>query len=418
MFLKTKSFTLFLSACFVAYGLVGGLLSRVSKPTDTYQDLTIFTDVLSKVKRDYVESTDLDKAMLGALHGMMEALDPHSSFIDYKTYQELEGPRRKMSASPGTIVSKRHGYVYVVSTIPGGSAEKEGLRSGDLIESIDGRVTTEMSLWEAERLLLGAEDSMISVRVIRGRRNRPSRISLIRKEMSLPEVSARIVDNGIGFLRIPHFEEGVEKAVSSKLKMLESLGMQGLLIDVRGTAEGDLHRVLEVTDLFLPEGRKMLSVKDRNGQETEYLSLREPIVGDIPVYILIDGGTSGPAEVFVSALRDHGVGEMIGERTNGEGSIQEIFHLEDGSVLQISTKLFYRANGKPIQSSKLRDSGVLPDVRSPGQDFVANFYFENSADDTLELGEDFYRRLNDSIQSEQFEEALRQIRQRLMGKAA
>ena len=418
MFPKTKSFTLVLSACFVAYGLVGGLLHRVSARGDTYQDLTIFTDVLSKVKRDYVESPDLEKAMLGALHGMMEALDPHSSFIDYKTYQELEESRRKMSASPGMIVSKRHGYVYVVSTISGGSAEKEGLRSGDLIESIDERVTTEMSLWEAERLLLGAEDSMVNVRGIRGRRNRPSRIRMIRKEVSLPEVSARIVDDGIGFLRIPHFEEGVERAVSSKLKMLESLGMQGLLIDVRGTAEGDLQGALEATDLFLPEGRKMLDVKDRNGQETEYLSLREPIVSDIPVFVLIDGGTSGPAEVFVSALRDHAVGEMIGERTNGEGSIQEKFHLEDGSVLQISTKLFYRANGKPIQSSNLRDSGVVPDVRSPSQDFISNFYFENSADDTLELGEDFYRRLNDSIRLKQFEEALRQIRQRLMRKVA
>ena len=402
----------------MAYGLVGGVLSRVSARNDTYRDLAIFMDVLSKVKSDYVESPDLDKAMLGAFHGMMEGLDPYSSFIDYDRYQELTGPGRGVGASPGITVSKRHGYVYIVSTIPGSSAEKEGLRSGDLIESIDGQLTTGMSLWEAEQVLYGEEDSTVDIRVIRGRSNSPSRLKLTRKKVVLPEVSARIVDDKVGFLKIPHFEKGVEVDVSAKLKMLSALGMRGLLIDVRGTAEGDLQGVLEATDLLLPKGKKMLSVKDREGEETEYFSLREPVATGFPVFILIDGGTSEFAEIFTAALRDHVVGETVGERTNGEGSFQEIFHLEDGSVLQISTKLFYRANGNPIQSSVLRDSGVVPDVSSPSQDFVSNFYFENGTDDVTKLDDDFYRKLNDSIQSEQFEEALRQLRKRLVKKAA
>jgi carboxyl-terminal processing protease len=416
---KTKLLTLFLSALFVGYGLVGGILSRVSAGDDTYRDLSIFTAVLNKVKQDYVERPDLQKAMLGALHGMMEALDPHSSFIDYETYQGLERSRREMTASPGIVLSKRHGYAYVVSTVPGSPADVEGLRSGDLIESIDGRVTTQMSLWEARKLLIGAEDSILDIKAIRGRRNEPSGMSLSRKNVSLPEVSARIVDDEVGFLKIPHFEEGVEKAVSSKLKMLKSLGMRGLLIDVRGAALGDLEGALQVSDFFLPKGARILVVKDRSGNETEYLSLKETIVSDIPVFVLIDGGTSGPAEVFVAALRDHAIAEMVGERTNGEGSIQEIFHLEDGSVLQISMKLFYRANGEAIQALRLKDSGIVPDLRSPSQDFVTNFYFENTADDLdASLGDEFYRKLNNAIRSEQLEEGVEQIRKQLVKKAA
>ena len=125
--------------------------------------------------------------------------DPYSSFIDYDRYQELTGPSRGVGASPGITVSKRHGYVYIVSTIPGSSAEKEGWRSGDLIESIDGQLTTEMSLWEAKQVLYGEEDSTVSIRVIRGRSNNPSRLQLTRKRVVLPEVSARIVDDKVGF---------------------------------------------------------------------------------------------------------------------------------------------------------------------------------------------------------------------------
>ena len=226
------------------------------------------------------------------------------------------------------------------------------------------------------------------------------------------------MDDKVGFLKIPHFENGIGVSVSAKLKMLSASGMQGLLIDVRGTAEGDLPGVLEATDLFLSKGKKILSVKDREGEEVDFFSLREPVVTGIPVFILIDGGTSEFAEIFTAALKDHMVGETVGERTNGEGSFQEIFHLEDGSVLEISTKLFYRANGSPIQSPILRDSGIVPDVRSPSQDFVSSFYFEYGTDDVTKLDDNFYRKLNDSIQSEQFGEALRQLRKRLGKKAA
>ena len=419
MFGKAKIIVVFLSALFVAYGLVGGMLNEVSARDDTYQDLSVFMDVLTKVREDYVEEPDMEKAIQGALHGMMEALDPYSSFIDSQTYSEMEKSREGLSASPGIVLSKRYGYAYIVSVIPGSPAEQEGIRAGDLLESIDGRVTTQMSLWEARQLLRGEARTTVSVRLIRARRTAPSQIELVRGEISPAEISARVVEDGVGVLVIPHLQEGAAKTILARLKMLQSLGVKGLLIDIRGSAIGSVDEAVQVSDFFLSQEKKILSIKGRSKGETGFFSLTSPVVSDIPIVLLVDGGTSGPAEVFVAALRDNEVAETVGEKTNGQGSEQELFPLGDGSVLQISSKLFYRASGNALQSRSQRDSGISPDLRSPGQDFVTNFYFENTSGDTTSPpGEDFYRKLADAIRSEQFGEALERLRRQLLKTAA
>ena len=418
---KTKIIVLLLSATFVAYGLVGGMWSGVSisAPDNAYQGLTTFTEVLSKVKEDYVEEPDLEKAMSGALHGMMEALDPYSSFIDNDTYQRIQRSKAEAIASPGVILSKRYGYVYVVSVVPGSSGHLEGLKSGDLIESIEGRMTTRMSLWEARKLFLGERGSTVSIRVVRGRRSKPAEIDLVRENPIFSDVSTRMVEDGVGFLKIPHLQEGVSKSVVSNLKILQSIGIRALVVDLRGTAVGEVEEAVRVSDLFLPKGKKIFTLRDRGGDEVDYLSTNDPIVVAVPMMLIVDGGTSGMAEIFVAALLDHKVAGTVGEKTNGEGSLQEIFHLKDGSVLQISTKLFYRPDGRVIQARKLRDSGVTPDVRSPSQEFITSFYFENTDGGMLEVLEDgFYQKLKDAVEAEQFKEALRQIRRQLDSKAA
>ena len=419
MFSKTKVIIISFSALFVVYGLVGGMLNRVSAKDNAYQGLKIFTDVLNKVREEYVEEPDLEKAMQGGLQGMMEALDPYSSFIDRDTYQEIQRSRGELTASPGIILSKRYGYAYVVSVVSGSPAQQRGLRTGDLLESIDGKRTSQMSLWEARKLLLGTEGSSIHLRLIRARRSAPAQIDLVRKDMPLPEVSARIVEEGIGVLSIPHFEEGVARLVAAKLKMLFSSGMKGLLVDVRGTALGSFEEAVEISDLFLPKGEKILTVSDRDGKTTEFVSLTEPLVSDVRVVLLMDRGSSGAAEVFVAALKDHNIAGTVGERTDGQGSVQDLIYLEDGSVLEILTGLFYRSTGAPIQSRKLNESGIAPEVRSPDQDFVTKFYFNNTSDEgETALRDEFYQELNSAIRVLQFEEGLKQVRRRLLKEAA
>lgn len=400
-----------LSATVVAFGVIGGLLNQVSARDDVYRDLSIFTDVLNKVREDYVEEPDIERAMHGAILGMIESLDPYSSFVSQATYQRLKALDPETAASPGVLLSKRYGYAYVVSVVPGSPAEREGLRSGDLLESMAGAVTTHMSLWEAQRALLGAAGTSIDVRVVRARRTEASDITLVREELPALEVSARIVEESIGRVRIPHFREGVAEAVRAKVRMLQSSGIRGIVLDVRGTAAGTLEEAVRTAEFFVPKGRLIVTVQDREGKEVSYTSMEEPGIGDVILVVLADGGTSGPAEVFTTALQDHGLARLVGEKTNGFGSIQEEYTLEDGAVLILSAQLFYRPNGEPIQDRNLRGSGASPDVRSPDEDFVTGFYIENTPEDIEGvLGEEFYRKLNDAIETEQEERALKELR--------
>lgn len=419
MFAKAKLTIIFFSALVVAYAVVGGMMEKVSARDEVYRGLAIFTDVISKVKEEYVETPDMDKATKGALHGMMEALDPYSSFLDAKTYDKVQERNETYKASPGVVLSKRYGYGYVVSVVPGSPAEREGLRSGDLIESIDGHPTTQMSLLEAQSLMLGPTGSTVQLNLIRARRTAPAEVKLSREELAHAEPSVKIFEEGIGLLRIGHFLPGTSDIVQSKLKMLQSSGVRGLLIDIRGAGEGALEEAANVADLFLSKGATIVKIENRQGNQRVRESISDPSLSGLPIVLLVDSGTSGSAEVFAAALQDHKVAEVVGEKTNGQGSSQETFFLEDESVLFVSTEIYYRPEGKPLQAENLKGSGVTPDVRSPSEDFVTNFYYENTADDLeRSLDEQFYQKLNQAIEAEQLNSGLERVRSKALKKAA
>jgi carboxyl-terminal processing protease len=415
---KVKLVVVLLSAVVVLYGLVGGTMDKVSaREGGVYGDLAVFTDVIRRVSDDYVEKPDFQKAMVGALHGMLEALDPYCSFVDRPTYEGLSSPEGK--ASPGLVLSKRYGYAHIVSVLPGSPAEREGLRSGDLLESIAGKVTTNISLWEAERLLQGEPGTKVSVRAIRLRRTEASELELPREELAPQAASARILEDGIGLLKIFNFDEGTAAAVESKMKMLQSSGIKGLLIDLRGSATGSMEEAVRVVDLFMARGKKIASLKERQAKAMDFVSLGDPLIANIPVVVLASSGTSGPAELVAAALQDEHGAQIVGERTNGRGSVQQLYTLADGSALFISTGLYYRPNGKPLQDQNLRNSGVTPDVRSPDEDFVTNYYFENVSEETDKgFDDDFYRKLNSAVEAEQLRSALKEIRERVLKQAA
>lgn len=406
---RIKLTILSLSSLIVVYGLVGGMLDKVSARDDAYRDLSVFSDVLSKIRDEYVENPDMSHALEGALHGMMEALDPYSSFVDAETYSELKG-REDDDATPGLVVSKRYGYVYIVSVDEGSSAQQQGLRTGDLIESIEGQQTTVMSLWEAQHRLMGPAGSSVDLRVIRSRRSEPYEVSLTRHPITPMEVTARIMEGNVGLLRIPGFLPGTADAVKNKLRLLASSGAEGLLVDVRGTAEGEVEEAVAASDAFLPPGSVISVIVDRSGNKTEYRSENEAVLTGIPVILLVDGGTSGAAEVFAASLVDSLKARTVGERTNGLGTLQNEFVLEGGSVLIISTQVIDRPTGEPLQAAELRDSGIEPDVRAPTRDFVTNFYFDNATEDETELGEGFFRSLDKAIEQEQLQAGIEEVK--------
>ncbi len=418
MFGKPKLVLIFLSAAVVLYGLVGGVLEDVSAEDDTYAQLEMFTMVLSRLQSEYVESPDIDRAINGALLGMIEAVDPFSSFVEGKIFTGLRD-REDAEASPGLMLSKRYGYAYVVSVEPGSSADQLGLRTGDIVESVDHKVTTEMSLWETRNRLKGSQGTDVTIRIVRPRRSQPIEMKLKRAVIEPGYARATVVENGIGLLSIPNFDPGASQEVLSKVRLLLATGVEAILVDVRGTTRGTIEESVLVADLFLEPGELIARVASRDGTFEELRSQQEPVIGSRIVGLLVDGGTSGPAEVFSAALIDNKDVFSIGLRTNGHGTIQEKFELAEGSVIFLATRLIMRPNGKPLQGQTVRSSGLRPLKRSPSQDFVTNFYFENATEEMAEETlEDFYRTLDEAVGQEQLEEGLEEIRKRILKKAA
>ena len=417
MITRIKLIVILLSALIVAYSFLGGVVQTAAVGSDAYRELSIFVDILHKVRQEYVEEPNLDAAMKGALQGMIESLDAYSSYVASQTYRDLSQPDG--DASPGLILSKRFGYIYVVSVLAGSPAADQSLHSGDLIESIAGQPTASMSLWEAQRRLLGEEGSSVEVRVVRARRTEPARVVLERSNAALPEATSRMAADGIGVLEIPHFGEGMTRSIRTRLEMLKSSGLRGLIVDLRGTAQGDYSEAVLAAGCFLPQGSQVLTLRDHSRGSEEFRSLEPPLISDLPLQLLVDRGTSGAAEVFAAAMQDHQAAGTLGERTNGQGSVQESFRLHDGSMLILSTKLAFRPSGDPIQGERRRNSGVVPDLRWPGQDFETGFYYDNIPEGSdRELGDDFYRRLAEAIKAEQLRKAVERIRQAFLNKKA
>ena len=418
MFGKPNLVLIFLSAAIVAYGVVGGILTDVSAEKDIYGQLEMFTTVLSRLKAEYVEEPNMGRAINGALLGMIEAVDPFSSFVEGDIFASLE-EREGAEASAGLILSKRHGYGYVVSVIPGSPADEAGLRTGDIVESLEDRVTTEMSLWEIVNRLKGRQGTDVTIRVVRPRRSQPTEVKLTRAVTSLGEVQATVIEDSIGLLSIPHFNAGVSQDVRSRLQLLLAAGVDGILVDVRRSSHGTIEEAAFIADLFLDRGQLIASLAGRGGTSREFLSGEEPLIRTQIVGLLVDGGTSGAAEVFSAALIDNQRVFSVGLRTNGYGTIQEKFELTDGSVIFLATTLIVRPNGEPIQGKTVRTSGLRPEKRSPTQDFVTNFYFENAKE---EFGEEnlkeFYQELEDAVVREQLERGLDEVRRRILKKAA
>ena len=371
--------------------------------------------VVGRVQEDYVEKPVMKDALLGALHGMVEAVDSYSSYVPPESYQAYQA---RTEASPGIYISKRYGYAYVVAVVRA-ALQREGVRTGDLIESIDARKTTQMSRWEAQYMLQGAPGTEVKLRLIRGGRRPPTEVRLMREDPVPEKVKAEIAETGLGWLRIPSLKLGSAKQVRKGLRMLRSAEVKGILLDLRGVAEGEVVEAVEIAGLLLPKGSKVLTVRDRQDRSVVHATTADPLLADVPVVVLADGGTSGAAEILTAALKDQKVATVVGLKTDGRGSGQELFHLGDGSVLYLATKLYYRPSGSAIRKKKLKDSGISPDVRAPDEDFVSNFFLEKVSDDPdVELGVDFYKDLEEAVRKRQFQQGLDELRGRVAKKAA
>lgn len=355
------------SSCVVIfYVVLGGLLGKNDTSQDkTYRNLGVYSEVVSRIKSDYVTEPDLKKVTGGAIRGLLEALDPYSTYMSPEEYKEYQRQPEPGPADVGIFIAKRLGFATVVSVLPGSPAEKAGVKVGDLIDRVEGAGTRELSVVQIQRLLAGPEGSTVTVTLVREARGEPQKVPITRAVLSYPPVVAKTVDDNAGYMRVASFNKGKAAEIASKLKELTASGADKVVLDLRNCAGGDPLEAIETAALFLESGPVAYLQGQRFPRQDLTAKPRGP-VSKLPMAVLINQSTAGPAELIASSVAANKRGEVVGTRSFGVGVFQKLISMDDGSALLLSVAKYYSPDGKAIQ-----DNGVTPTVvEAPGTDLA------------------------------------------------
>ena len=358
MSLKTRLSVLLISTPVLAFVLVGGLLgnSPAAGSEEGFQHLRVFHDVVELVLDHYVTEVKPDRAMEGAIRGLAEGLDPDSSYLTPAMVRAVEAGEPLPEGDVGLELTRQY-YLRVIAARDASPAAKAGLQTGDFVRAIDNRPTRDMSVFEGARLLRGKPGTTVTLTVIRGNAAEPHEIALVRTKATAPLVSSRTLDGGIGYLRIVTFGKGVVEELRRHVADMRSKGAGTLLIDVRGTAEGPYENGLEAARLFVTSGTLAVKAGRETGPRTSIDAKRGDGAIDVPVTLLTTTGTSGPAELFVSALDGNNRADVVGERTLGRAGVQKLVKLPEGRGLWLTYARYLRPDGTQIHGR-----GIQPDV--------------------------------------------------------
>ena len=360
-----KIAVLSISVTVVLFAIWGGLGAKASTNDGAYRQLGVYSEVLSRVRSEYVEDPDIPKVTDGALHGLLESLDANSSYLNPAQFKEYKEHKTDGKGTIGAAISKRYGYAAVISTIPGGPADKAGVETGDIIEAIEGRSTREMSLAEVSTLLSGQPGSNVNIAVVRTRKVEPQKITITRTIVTVPPVSDKMMEGGIGYIKVSALTKGKAQEIAARVKELEKSGANKLILDLRNVAMGEQEEGIATANLFLNHGIITYLQGQKHARETFNADPTKAITNlpTLPLAVLVNRGTAGPAEIVAAAVLENARGDVIGDKTFGVGSVQNLINLPDGSALILSVAKYYSPNGKAIQ-----DTAVTPNVLVADQD--------------------------------------------------
>jgi carboxyl-terminal processing protease len=357
MSIKTKAAIVISSAAVLLFMAVGGLDGvRASNNDGSYRQLQVYSEVLSRVRSEYVEEPNIPAVTDGALHGLLESLDSNSSYLTPTEFKEYKSNQTEAKGDIGAAVSKRFGYAAVISVIPGGPADKAGVQASDIFEAIEGKSTREMSLAEIHNLLQGQPGSNLNVAVVRARRAEPQKTVITRDIVSVPPVTDKMVEDGIGYIQVDAVNKGKAQEVAAKVRSLQKAGAKRLILDLRNCAEGEETEGIAVANLFLNHGTITYLQGQKYPREAFNADATKAIT-NLPLAVLVNKGTAGPAEVVAAAIMENARGDVVGDKTFGDGSVQKTIPLPDGSALILSVAKYYSPSGKAIQ-----DAAVTPNI--------------------------------------------------------
>jgi carboxyl-terminal processing protease len=337
--------------------VIGGALGRGESTSEkTYRDLGVYTEVLSRIKMDYVTQPDLSKVTNGAIRGLLESLDPYSTYFTPEQFKEYQKNPTAGPANVGVVLSKKMGFSTVVSVLPGSPAFKAGIKPGDLIDRIDDNLTRELSVVQLERMLAGPAGTPVSVSVVRQVRGEPQTMNMAREVLVPPPVTAKLMEDNAAYLHVATLNPGKSVEIAAKLKELTDQGATKIVLDLRDCAGGEMSEAVKTASLFLDKGLVTYAVGQSFPRENFPVEQQGKVYTQ-PLAVLINESTAGPAEVVASAILGNKRGEVVGTRSFGMGVVQKAIPVGDGSGLLLSVAKYYRYDGKPII-----DYGIQPSV--------------------------------------------------------
>jgi len=355
MKIRGRVFVLAVSLPVIAFAAIGGFMSTAAARQNSYQYLRIFEEVVSLIMQNYVEDVNVDKVMHGAMHGLADGLDPDSAYLDINQVKVLDKGDTGGAAHVGLELTRQY-YLRVIAARDGSPAAKAGLMPGDYIRAIDGQSTRDTTVYEGQRLLRGRTGTKLRLTVLRGNAVEAREIDLVREEVPSTPVKSRLAAAGVGYLRIAEFGKNTPDQIKSEVSSVSKAGARSLIIDLRGTAVGDLDAGVAAARLFVKDG--VLVYRQDRGREKEAVSAA---AGDgaiaLNTVVLTDNGTSNGAEVFAAALSGNKRAQLLGERTLGRAARQKLVRLPDGSGLML-THLIYLTPS----SVAIHEKGLTPDV--------------------------------------------------------
>ena len=327
-----------------------------TREEEELRSLKTFTNAFTLVEENYVEKVDPKKLIYGAIKGMLQSLDPHSSFLTPDMYKEMEVETKGSFGGIGIEITIKNGWLTVVSPIEGTPAYKAGLKPGDKIIKINGVSTRGISLMEAVKKLRGPKGTKVTITIFREGVGKPFDVTITRDIIRIKSVEAKLLGKDIGYVKLRQFQETTDRELEKVLKKWQGK-IKGFILDLRNNPGGLLDQAVKVSDLFIDKG-VIVSIKGRKKSSNHvFTATSEAYLKGIPMVVLVNAGSASASEIVASCLQDHRRAVIVGTRTFGKGSVQTIFPMDDGSAIRLTTAKYYSPAGREIQGN-----GVEPDV--------------------------------------------------------
>ena len=354
---RFKWITVGSSTLVVVLLLVGAKSGRTVPTDDVYGHLRVYTEVLEHIKLEYVEEPDMKSVTLGAINGLLEAVDPFASYLNADQFRQYEKSEDSAKAGVGLVLAKRFGYVSVVDVLPDSPAAKANISSGDLIESIHNVATRDMPLAYAEELLRGAPNTSIDLTVLRMRDRDPQKVTLTRTDVPLPPVTAKMMPSEVGYLHVASLSDSRLAQAKTDLADLKKQGAKYIVLDLRHNSTGEQKNGVALANLFLDSG-EITYLQGQKMPKKDFTADPSDTVWKGPLIVITDRATAGGAEIAAAALLDDKRAQVVGEKSYGDASLRKTIQMDDGGAVILSVAKYYSPSGKAIQ-----DTGVTPTVQ-------------------------------------------------------